>query len=42
MRVALPEADPSVSLALALGITFPFNLTFGIPTYVAVALAIGG
>ena len=42
MRVALPEANPSVSLTLALGITFPFNLTFGIPTYVAVALAFGG
>jgi hypothetical protein len=42
MRVALPEANPSVSLTLALGITFPFNLTFGIPTYVAVAQAIGG
>jgi hypothetical protein len=42
MRVALPEANPSVSLTLALGITFPFNLTFGIPAYVAVAQAIGG
>ena len=42
MRVALPEANPSVSRTLALGITFPFNLTFGIPTYVAVAQAIGG
>ena len=42
MRVALPEANPSVSLTLALGITFPFNLTVGIPAYVAVAQAIGG
>ena len=37
MRVALPEANPSIYLTLALGITFPFNLTLGIPIYVAVA-----
>ncbi len=42
MRVALPEANPSVSLTLALGITFPFNLIVGIPSYVAVALALTG
>ena len=42
MRVALPEANPSVSLTLALGITFPFNLIIGIPSYVAVALALTG
>jgi uncharacterized protein len=37
MRVALPEANPSVYLTLSLGITFPFNLIFGIPAYLAVA-----
>lgn len=37
MRLALPEADPSVSLTLSLGITFPFNLVFGIPIYFAAA-----
>jgi hypothetical protein len=42
MRVALPEANPSVSLTLALGITFPFNLIIGIPSYVAVAGALTG
>lgn len=42
MRVALPEANPSISLTLALGITFPFNLTFGIPAYIAVAQALIG
>lgn len=42
MRVALPEANPSISLTLALGVTFPFNLTFGIPSYVAVAQAVTG
>ncbi len=42
MRVALPEANPSVYLTLSLGVTFPFNLTIGIPAYVAVAQAMGG
>jgi hypothetical protein len=42
MRVALPEANPSVYLTLSLGVTFPFNLIIGIPTYVAVALAVIG
>jgi uncharacterized protein len=42
MRVALPEANPSVYLTLSLGVTFPFNLTVGIPVYVAVAQAMGG
>ncbi|MFK8076885.1 MAG: sodium-dependent bicarbonate transport family permease [Granulosicoccus sp.] len=37
MRVALPEADPGVYLTLSLGVTFPFNLTLGIPLYVAAA-----
>ena len=42
MRVALPEANPSIYLTLSLGVTFPFNLTIGIPAYVAIATAIGG
>lgn len=42
MRVALPEANPSVYLTLSLGVTFPFNLTLGIPAYVAVAGALTG
>ena len=42
MRVALPEANPSVYLTLSLGITFPFNLTLGIPIYVAAATALVG
>jgi uncharacterized protein len=42
MRVALPEANPAVSLTLALGVTFPFNLTLGIPLYLAAAAAVTG
>ena len=42
MRVALPEANPSVYLTLSLGVTFPFNLVLGIPLYVAIASALTG
>lgn len=42
MRVALPEADPAVYLTLALGITFPFNLAFGVSIYLLAAQALGG
>ena len=42
MRVALPEANPALYLTLSLGITFPFNLTLGIPTYVALSQWIAG
>lgn len=36
MRVALPQANPGLSLTLSLGLTFPFNLILGIPLYLAV------
>ncbi|GFE64707.1 sodium-dependent bicarbonate transport family permease [Litoreibacter roseus] len=43
MRVALPEANPSIYLTLSLGVTFPFNLTIGLPIYLAIArFATGG
>ena len=42
MRVALPEARPSIYLTLSLGVTFPFNLTVGIPLYTALATQIAG
>lgn len=37
MRLALPEARPAIYLTLSLGITFPFNLSLGIPLYLALA-----
>ena len=40
MRVALPEANPSIYLTLSLGVTFPFNLIIGIPACVAIAAAL--
>lgn len=42
MRLALPEAEPSIYLTLSLGVTFPFNIALGIPLYIAVASALAG
>lgn len=36
MRIAAPKANPSLYLPMALGITFPFNITLGMPLYMAV------
>lgn len=33
MRLAVPEANPALSLAAVLGVTFPFNILLGIPLY---------
>ncbi len=33
MRMAIPEANPSIYLTLSLGVTFPFNVILGIPIY---------
>lgn len=37
MRLALPDANPSIYLTLSLGITFPFNLSVGIPAWLGIA-----
>jgi hypothetical protein len=43
VRVALPEANPGLSLTASLGITFPFNVIFGIPLYFEMAqIYLGG
>ncbi len=33
MKEAAPQADPGLYVPMALGITFPFNITFGLPLY---------
>ncbi len=33
MRIAAPDANPSLYLPMALAITFPFNITLGMPLY---------
>ncbi|ALA59378.1 sodium-dependent bicarbonate transport family permease [Nitrospira moscoviensis] len=42
MRLAVPEANPSLYITLSLGITFPFNVIVGIPLYHRLAEAIVG
>lgn len=37
MRVAVPQANPSIYLTLSLAVTFPFNLIIGLPLYLTVA-----
>jgi hypothetical protein len=40
LRLALPQANPSIGLTLSLGLTFPFNLMIGIPLYIWAASSI--
>ncbi len=42
VRLALPEASPGVYLTASLGITFPFNLIFGIPIMFAIGNLLKG
>jgi hypothetical protein len=35
MRLAAPKADPGLYIPMALGVTFPFNITLGMPLYMA-------
>ena len=42
MRIAVPQANPAVSLAGALGVTFPFNIVAGIPLYHWMASRLAG
>jgi hypothetical protein len=35
MRMTVPEANPSLYISTALGVTFPFNIIVGIPIYMA-------
>lgn len=42
VRIALPKASPTLYLTASLGITFPFNITLGIPLYYIVATWLGG
>lgn len=37
VRLTLPEANPTLSMTASLGITFPFNIAFGIPLYYQMA-----
>jgi hypothetical protein len=40
MRMTVPEANPSLYISSALGVTFPFNIIVGIPLYMAMVRAL--
>jgi hypothetical protein len=39
MKIAVPKANPGIFLPMALAITFPFNITFGMPIYFSIVLS---
>lgn len=39
MRLAAPKSDPGLYIPMALGVTFPFNITIGMPIYFAIVKA---
>ncbi len=41
MRLAVPKANPAVYLTLSLALTFPFNISVGIPLYLSIATWLG-
>ena len=38
MKIAVPKANPGLYLPMALAVTFPFNITIGLPLYFGVVL----
>jgi hypothetical protein len=38
MKIVAPKANPGLFLPMALAITFPFNITFGMPMYLSIIL----
>ena len=42
MRLAVPQANPVLSLSAVLGVTFPFNILVGIPLYHQLAMKLAG
>lgn len=40
MKLAAPKANPSLYIPMALAVTFPFNITIGIPLYLGVINAV--
>jgi hypothetical protein len=41
LKMAIPEASPTLYLGLSLGLTFPLNITLGIPFYFFIAQMFG-
>ncbi len=40
MRLAAPKSDPGLYIPMALGVTFPFNITIGIPLYYTIVQSV--
>lgn len=38
MKIAVPKANPGIFLPMALAVTFPFNITFGMPIYLSIVM----
>jgi hypothetical protein len=38
MKIAVPKANPGLFLPMALAVTFPFNITLGMPIYLSVIM----
>lgn len=38
MKIAVPKANPGLFLPMALAVTFPFNITFGMPIYISIIM----
>lgn len=36
MKIAVPKANPGIYLPMALAVTFPFNITLGMPVYLSI------
>ena len=36
MRLVAPKADPGIYIPMALGVTFPLNITLGLPLYMQI------
>jgi hypothetical protein len=36
MKIAVPKSNPSIYLPMTLAITFPFNITIGMPIYLSI------
>jgi hypothetical protein len=39
MKIAAPEANPSLYIPMSLAVTFPFNITLGLPLYLYIIQA---
>lgn len=38
MKISVPNANPGIFLPMALAVTFPFNITFGLPIYFSIIM----